>query len=255
MRSKKRLAVPVLVVMVAGVGAALSAAQGNRPQGPPPPEPFGTYLVYSAAGVYDPSIPPAEGDLALWFHRDVMGRGPAQIAAERARADAYFQATFGVPPGRSSAFGLDPRNEYRAYVVSGENVPPEGWVVRDGGFMVTIGAGGATLRGTWGGPSGRWVPEGTVMVFGDYNIAAPGVGNGRRGDREIIIHYESAEPIIPNPFQEGILFQCRLTSDSFDDFGGGLAQGISIPRVGADGRLVANIRNVLTFPGLGFDAE
>jgi len=30
----------------------------------PPSEPFGKYLVYSAAGVYDPSIPPAEGDLA-----------------------------------------------------------------------------------------------------------------------------------------------------------------------------------------------
>jgi hypothetical protein len=52
-----------------------------------------------------------------------------------------------------------------------------------------------------------------------------------------------------------VYFRCVLRSDSFEDFGGGLAQGISAPKTLPDGRRVANVRNILTFPGLGFAAE
>ena len=147
--------------------------------------------MYSAAGVYDPSIPPVEGDLAEWFHKEIMGRDDAAIEAERTRADAYFQATFGAlyAPGSLVAFGVDPRLEYRAYLISGLRVPPEGFVVRDGGFRAVL------------------------------------------------------------------FFLCSLSSDDFEDFGGGLAQGISSPKTLADGRVVANIRNILTLPGLGFSAQ
>lgn len=234
----------------------VTALLGNPlPAQNPPPAPFSKYLVYTAAGVFNPNVPPPEGDLALWFHKTIMGRSDAAVAAEKVRAEQYFLQTFGIPLGTSAAFGLDPRNEYRAYFISGENVPPQGWVVRDGGFMVTIGPGGMTLFGTWGGPGGRWVPEGTVVVFGDYNIAVTGPGRGRPDDanirRQILIHYESVEPIIPHPHQDGIFFQCRLLSA---EFGTGLAQGISIPRT-RNGNVVANIRNILTFPGLGFAAQ
>ena len=225
----------------------------------PPPAPFGKYLVYSAAGVFNPNVPPVEGDLAAWFHGTIMGRTPFEIQQEQAKADQYFQNTFGIMPGHSMAFGLDPRNAYTAYFISGENVPREGWVVRDGGFMAVTGddgSGGMTLHGTWGGPAGRWVPAGSFVVFGDYNIRVTGPGNGNGNDKDvrkpIIIHYESAEPIIGNPYQAGILFQCRI---SHPEFGMGLAQGISIPKSTADGRTIANIRNVLTFPGLGFGAQ
>ena len=239
--------------LVATLFASLSFGQN------PPPAPFGKYLVYSAAGVFNPNTPPPEGDLAAWFHGTVMGRSASQIQEEQAKADLYFLNTFGIMPGQSMAFGLDPRNAYTAYFISGENVPREGWVVRDGGFMATIGddgSGGMTLRGTWGGATGRWVPAGSFVVFGDYNIKVTGPGNGNGDDKDvrapIIIHYESAEPIIGNPYQAGILFQCRISNP---EFGTGLAQGISIPRTTADGRTVANIRNVLTFPGLGFAAQ
>ena len=176
----------------------------------PPPDPFGKYLVYSAAGVYDPTVPPEEGDLAEWFHRKIMGRDDEAFEAERAAANAYFKETFGdlYTEWSLNAFGVDPRNEYRAYFISGMRVPPEGWVVRDGGFMAML-------------------PDGGIVVYGDYNIKVTKWGKGGPEPEPIIIHYQSAEPIYPTP--KGLMFRCVLRSDSFDDFGGGLAQGISAP--------------------------
>lgn len=200
------------------------------------PEPFGKYAVYTAAGVFDPSVPPAEGDLAAWFHEEIMGRDDQALEDERARADAYFAEAFGelYTPGSLEPFGVDPRNEYRVYLMSGEDVPPEGWVVRDGGFRADLSDGG-------------------FVVFGDYNIAVTSSGDGEDRD-PIVIHYESTHPIYPQD-DGSLLFRCRLTSDDFDDLGGGLAQGMSDPQTLDDGRTVANIRNILTFPGLGTAAS
>jgi hypothetical protein len=196
------------------------------------PEPFGKYIVYSAAAVYDPRVPPVEGDLATWFHRDIMGRDDAAFAAERAAADAYFTATFGAlyAPDSLIAFAVDPRVAYTAYFVSGASVPPEGWVVRDGGFQAMLS-------------------DGTLVVYGDYNIKVTTRGRGR-SPAPIVIHYESADPIHMHA-DGSIYFRCRLRSASFNDFGGGLAQGVSASQTLPDGRLVSNIRTVLTFPGLG----
>jgi len=215
----------------------------------PTPEPFGRYIVYSAAGVFDPTVPPVEGDLARWYHREIMGRDDAAMAAERMAADRYFTNTFGTRyiPGSLMAFGVDPRVGYTAYVVSGASVPEEGWVVRDGGFQAIL-------------------TDGTMVVYGDYNIRMthPGDRDDRKDDRyrdrrrkdpkPIIIHYESADPIHFHP-DGSIYFRCRLRSNSFHDFGGGLAQGVSAPQTLPDGRTVSNIRTVLTFPGLGFAAR
>ena len=202
----------------------------------PPPAPFGKYLVYTAAGVFDPSVPPPEGDLADWFHRQVMGRDDAAIAAERSAADAYFASTFGdrYLAGSLRAFGLDPRVGYTAYFISGENVPPEGWVVRDGGFMADL-------------------TDDTFVVYGDYNIKVTNRGRGQDA-RTILIHYESVDPIHNHPDGSGY-FRCRLFSDRFNDFNGGLAQGMFADQTLPDGRVVSNIRNILTFPGLGFGAR
>jgi hypothetical protein len=227
------LVVLTILVMVAPLVSLVGADSA-----PPPPAPFGKYLVYSAAGVYDPSVPPAEGDLAVWFHRKVMGRNNKEFEAERAAADAYFAATFGdrYTRGSLTAFGVDPRNEYRAYFISGENVPPEGWVVRDGGFQATLS-------------------DGTFVVYGDYNIKVTKPSGSRGPDpAPIIIHYESLDPIHFHPDGSGY-FRCVLRSDSFEDFGGGLAQGMFASETLPDGRTVANIRNILTFPGLGFAAQ
>jgi hypothetical protein len=224
----------VLTALASALVLAPLASVQAQPAAPTP-EPFGKYLVYSAAAVYDPSIPPVEGDLATWFHRDVMGRDDAALAAERSAADAYFAATFGprYTPGSLVAFAVDPRVGYTAYFVSGARVPPEGWVVRDGGFQAMLS-------------------DGTLVVYGDYNIKVTGPGRGVQR-APLVIHYESADPIHMHA-DGSIYFRCRLRSSSFEDFGGGLAQGVSASQTLPDGRIVSNIRTVLTFPGLGFQA-
>lgn len=231
----RRLSLALAAVLVMVVASLASVVQAGS--APPPPAPFGKYLVYSMAGVFDPSVPPAEGDLAVWFHRDVMGRDDAALEAERAAADAYFTQTFGerYTPGSLTPFGVDPRNEYRAYFISGMKVPPEGWVVRDGGFQATLS-------------------DGDLVVYGDYNVKVTKSGRGGPDPKPILIHYESADSIHFHADGSGY-FRCRLRSDSFEDFGGGLAQGMFAAQTHPDGREVANTRNILTFPGLGFAAE
>lgn len=200
----------------------------------PAPEPFGQYIVYSAAGVYDASVPPPEGDLTEWFHFEVMGRSQEEFEAERDEADAYFRERFGdLYTGELEAFGVDPRDEYRAYYISGMYVPPEGFVVRDGGFRTMLTNGG-------------------MVVYGDYNIKLEGRGNSPDPE-PLIIHYQSADPIFGT--DHGMFFRCEVSTDAFEDYGGGLAQGVSAPETLPDGRTVANIRNVLTFPGLGLEAQ
>jgi hypothetical protein len=179
----------------------------------------------------------AEGDLAVRFHRDVMGRDDAEFEAERAAADAYFAATFGdrYTPDSLEPLGVDPRVGYTAYFISGEKVPPEGWAVRDGGFRADLS-------------------DGTFVVYGDYNIKVTKTGGSGRDPAPIIIHYESLDPIHNHPDGSGY-FRCVLRSDSFEDFGASLAQGMFADETLPDGRVVSNIRNILTFPCLGFAAQ
>lgn len=254
--SKKRITTIAMVLLAALlVLPVLGFANGGPPS--PTPQGFDKYLVYTAAGLYDPS--PSESPtakfLADWFHKDVMGRSEAEIVSEKAAADAFFLARFG-PDLTSKPFGVDPRNEYRAYVISGEWVASEGWVVRDGGFMVMVpdvdDTGGMTLTGTWGEPDGKWVPAGSMIVFGDYNILREGPGNSAGSTTQpLIIHYQSLSPIIQHPYEDGIKFMCEVMSE---DFGEGLAQGLSNPQT-VDGKFQANIRTILTFPGFGPSTE
>jgi hypothetical protein len=101
--------------------------------------------------------------------------------------------------------------------------------------------------------TGTTLPSDGFVVFGEYNIDVTAPGRGNDPDN-IIIHYESQSPIVPSP-DFGTAFLCRVTSDSFDDHGGGLAQGVFRTHMTDDGRQVSNIRNIITFPGLGFEGE
>lgn len=241
------------VLVIIGLGMAYGGSPAPTPQG------FDKYLVYMGAGLYDPGVPPPEGDLAMWFHKEIMGRSDDEIAELKAEAEEYFEDQFGPGLPETMAFGLDPRNEYRCYIISGEWVSSQGWVVRDGGFMTMVpddGNGGTTLYGEWGGAVGKWVPAGSILVYGDYNIKREGPGNpqgeARRPKIEpLIIHYHSASPIIFHPYEPGMKFQCVLVNE---DFGMGLANGTSNP-ITIDGKTQANIRNILTFPGFGPSVE
>jgi hypothetical protein len=87
----------------------------------------------------------------MFFQKQIMHRSDAQIAEEQAKALAFFKQRFGLDPANGdvsiSMFMFDPRNNYRAYVVSGEAVPSSGWVVRDGGWNATVTSRGARAHG------------------------------------------------------------------------------------------------------------
>lgn len=104
------------------------------------------------------------------------------------------------------------------------------------------------LTGEWGG-AGKFVPAGSFLVYGDYNIDVTGPGKSGKHPsyvKPIIIHYQSAEPIVPDPINEVTTFRCTLIGP----WGEGIAQGISKPLM-VDGKRQANIRNILTFSTYG----
>ena len=220
---------------------------------PPAPEGFDKSLVYMMNGVYDPkdtsNVP--DGDT---FLREIMGYIDEEVASELDRAEAFFRDRFGLDFAEAEAvdgmktvegamldtrgFMVDPRREYRAYIISGESVPAEGWVVRDGGWMASIQEDGATLRGEWGGEDGTEVPGGSFLVFGDYNIDT--------GGEPIVIHYESGSPILPMGVDGIMAFSCDLFHE---EWGEGRANGtVLAPEELGDGTVKESTRNVLTFP-------
>ena len=237
LRSKLVVVLSVLAVMTATLTGSVFAQDFEVPDG------FDQTLVYMATGVYDPNDPDYEAPDGDFWHREIMGRSDEEIAENRAEAVDFFVERFGINPDERddvmfTDFMFDPRNEYRVYAIGGRDVPTEGWVIRDGGWMLAItNPDGVTLGGEFDGVT---VPQGTMMVFGDYNIDTVD------GD-PIIIHYRSGEPIVPQS-AGWIAFRCELHSD---EFGYGLAQGISEPVVDENGVVTANVRNILTFPVLG----
>ena len=228
----------LLAVLVAASAISLVSAQEV-----PDPTGFDQLLVYIGNGVYDASDAAYEMPTGEFFHQEIMGRSDEAMEQNRQDAIAFFETRFGIDATDSNNFGFmpfmfDPRNNYRARVASELSVPADGWVIRDGGWMLSVmNPDGVTLGGEFEGVT---VPQGAMMVFGDYNIEVP-------DGEPIIIHYRSGEPIIANA-DGSIMFRCLLTSEAF---GEGLAQGISAPQTLEDARTVANVRNVLTFPGLG----
>ena len=234
----------ILLLFVGVMGFAIANTPSRTPDG------FDQVFVYMAAGQYDPSVPSEEGNFAIWFHNEIMGRNDEDLLVEKAAAESYFEDHFGPGLPDAFAFGVDPRNEYRVYFSSGMDVPSEGWVVRDGGFMVSIPDPGMTLYGEWGGLTGKWVPGGSFLVFGDYNIDVTGPGNSGKKPayvEPLIIHYQSAEPIVPDLINGVTTFRCILIAP----WGQGIAQGISKPLTLDNGFRQANIRNILTFSPFG----
>ena len=238
-----RTSVNTLIITLALLLAAVAttaSAQGVASQ--EPPAGFGTMLVYLGTGVFDAADPDYQAPDAEFWHREIMGRSDADIAQNRAEALAFFAERFGLDPDGHGGlmftdFMVDPRSEYRAYVSSETAIPSDGWVVRDGGWMLSVTEpDGLTLGGEF---AGTHVPQGAVFVFGEYNIDVPD------GD-EIIIHDRSGSAIIGT--DSGMMFRCDLWHPEWGD---GLAQGLSAPRILEDGRTQANIRNVLTFSGFG----
>jgi hypothetical protein len=249
--SPLRLAAAVAGALAIAVSAsaAVAATSGHGITSAVPPSGFRAFLVYLAEPTLAAGEPSIFTDAAHvgQFQQDVMGRTPAEAAQQRDLAVVYFAKRFGldfstatpaadgslaIPGATLQAFVQNEHVNYRAYVVSGRQVPDTGWLVRDGGFQVVL-TEGMLLHGSYGGSEGIRAPAGAAAVFGDYNIEVEPPGQVSSGN--ILIHYQSASPIIARADGE-ISFNCDLVSEQW---GQGAARGIVV-----DG----TIRNVLTFP-------
>ena len=240
--------------VIAGAFLAASVAAANNPGGGPrslqaTPDGFNKYLVYLGETVA-PEEPGLfmDDETVYYFQEEVMGRSEAEIDAHRDAAKQYywdqFGLNFGVAEGPETegadftGFMQNPNANYRAYTISEDWVPSQGWMVRDGGWAAIITAeDGMVLGGEYGGEEGKWVPEGTMMVFGDYSIKVerPQSGAPPHADEVIEIHFRSPLPLIEDP--DGVLsFVCDLYHE---EWGAGKARGVSQGGV---------IRNILTFP-------
>ena len=132
------------------------------------PVPIGLkkYMVFMADGTVD-SLAGLAGDGEA-FHREVMGRTPAEVDANKREAADFFRQRFGVDFSTGDIavgvmllpFALPSKINLRAYTISGESIPATGWEVRDGGWAALVGPGGATLYGACGaGSPGRGCPR------------------------------------------------------------------------------------------------
>jgi len=262
----KRL-VSILYLLLLSFTLNVSASKDSLPSG------YSKYLSYIANGVYDSSIPHSTvpGCVAgfcdgNYFQTEIMGRDQATIDVLQSQAEIFYLNRFGIDvnaPENSGrvlfrSFMLDPRLEYRAYHVSGMKAPEEGWVVRDGGWILIItDPNGFTLGGEFSGLS---VAAGTMFFYGEYNIDVKKPKSKYKSDdydndENIIISYRAGTPALTNSV--GLLpFSCQVAlkplTENFSEGTEGLAQGIAtaiVPDI--NGIIRANVRNALTFNDQG----
>lgn len=210
------------------------------------PTGYDGFLVFMANG----ALPVTDSYFldGAYFQETIMGRCQEEIDADREAALDYFADRFGIdalsnPDIAFLSFYVDPRINYRAYVISGERVPRAGYEVHDGGWLaMVVNPNGTTLGGQF---AGMHVPFYTVMSFGDYSIEVTKPGHGPQPE-PIKIHYQCNDPLIPL-LNFGEVFNCDLYSDRF---GVGRGQGMTAP-ITSDGFLRPNGRTVLTFSDAG----
>ena len=232
----------LLALSLVASATVATSAQENQAT----PDGFDKYMVFMSSGIFTQPTPEVFAWRAYWFHRAVMGRSHQDILDHRALAIQFFMTRFGLDPDAIENQGrlklimstVIHEKNYRTFTVSDETVSASGWLVRDGGWQLeVIDPNGYDLGGEF---AGTHVPIKTAFMYGDYNILA-------RGPREIRIRYQAGNPVIPNA-DGSVMFRCEIFSD---EYGEGLAQGISATVDLGDGTFWANNRNILTFPGLG----
>lgn len=221
------------------------------------PKRMNAFLVYAAnARVPIEDVVPVDG---IDFHTNIMGRDEKEFEAVRQEAIAFFEDRYGIddietnPDVFLRPYQVEPISNYRVYAISGRKVPRRGWEVRDGGWELRIiNPDGLELGGEFDGEHASF---GTFMVYGDYNILA--CKNRYERERglceEIILQYQSRHPVpvasLTVPDVLTFSFSCEVFSD---EYGEGLAQGISAPAIVEGGDAFQyNVRNVVTFTNRG----
>lgn len=278
-RSSTLLAVVAMafaaIVVPNATGTRQPAAASGEHRGHDAPQalPVGYdgYLVFAANGSWNvfephPTVPGCGVQPLIcdgqYFHEQIMKRTADEIAAKRQEAIEHYKEKFGIDvndpanEGRVEllSFMVDPRWNYRVYSWGGRPVPPEGYQVRDGGFLLRItDPDGYTLGGE---REGVHVPANARALVGDYNILVerpsrrPGTTSGAADHRpreEVVISYRADTFMTPNQFGD-IAFSCQLSDDGFaSGETTGFAQGFANQTIGPDGFIDINVRNVLTF--------
>lgn len=246
-------------VFLKAIGCIFSlfiSGTANAGEKVPPPDGFDSMLVYFATGIIDPNISePRPGVTGCgeaifcdgeFFHHQVMGRTVEEVNELEMEAKAYFLERFGIDvddpinEGRIklTRFTVNPDFQYRVQVFSGKQAPPDGWVVRDGGFRLLV----TDPNGIWlGGESeGDFVKSGWAMFVGTYNIL---VTHHEEPEEEIVIEYRSLYPagVVDNG---SFIFICQTYNN---EMGTGVAMGTVQFLPLEDGTVRSNGRNIITF--------
>lgn len=137
---------------------------------------------------------------------------------------------------------VDPRTNYRAYIIPGESIHRLGWQVHDQSFYYTL-IKQKVLNGEYG--NGISVPVGTSFVFGQYWIEKSFIREGKiySLDSYIKLYYQSKIPIPRFNFQfDSFLFE--ITSSPW---GSGVAMANVFYQKENYIQPNAEIRNFITF--------
>jgi len=234
-----------------------------------PPTGYQQFLTYMGNGEWNPYEPnPVVANCQVngvclddYFGRVVQKRTPAQEAAVAQQAMNYFKWKFGLdftnPAIAQSVllapFTLDPRLNYRAYVMSGGYTPVEGYPVRDGGYVAVL-LTDLTLGGEF---QGMTYPANTLFIFGENNILIDRPGTNF--DEQVVLSYRFGNPVVVD--QNGnatVTIDLRHGSLQQTNFGDktvareGIAQlVVGTPGVTSAGLAKAKLRTVLTFSANG----
>ncbi|ESS66714.1 hypothetical protein MGMO_177c00050 [Methyloglobulus morosus KoM1] len=185
------------------------------------------------------------GGDGMGFFKNVLGLTDQQIEQKRNAAIAFYASRFGIdvnnPKVYFTGFQIDPGADYRVIMMTGEENPGKGYPIIDGGFAVAVtDPAGLDLGGEF---MGTHVPAGTVF-------AAEGTYVIKRGKerKDIVINYQSRGPM--QPVGTGGVINCEVVHPVW---GKGLGWGYFEFHNLKNGQITSQVRNVLTFPGLGIE--
>ncbi|BEM77683.1 hypothetical protein SME38J_17860 [Serratia marcescens] len=217
---------------------------------------FSQVLTFMGSGVINitqsepfPGVSGCLGTLCTsdYFYTQIMGLNKQQLVQKREDAIAYFNREFGIDVNALIAqkrielkpYTGNPDGEYRLYSVAGMDLPSAGWIVRDGGFYITVlDNGGIPLGGRHRGE--KATPK-NQMYYGNYNILATVPPHQLK---EIIIRYESNEMAVISPDGLRTTFNTRTYNDRW---GEGQSYVSYEFKLKADQTVLTNGREVMTF--------
>jgi len=251
----------VLVLCALALFAGATYAAGPRT-----PVGFTGYITFVGDGEFIPGSPhpvvpgcdvvPSFCDGA-YFWEEVLGATPAERDAEELKAKNFMMERYGLDVDQLAANGdilwldayADPRFNYRARTIAGEQVHEYGWKVYDQGFNVIAN----TELALGGEFAGQTIPAGSLVVHGRYLIRRSRLDWVddkpvlTEDGGQIIIPFQSGAPVVAtSDIRFPIIGNCELPSSPW---GSGVALAAAL-RTTEDGITIKNtVRNVLMFDG------